>query len=86
MEHVDHRERDRLRLTGTAAAGALLLPLIGQLRLARPTRAASERWQTMAVHPRGHTRLGISFRTPQVAAFGLDPERRCGSSWGIRLS
>src|SRR5882757_6597739 len=71
MSQADRRNPNRLRSTGQATAGALLLPLAAQLRLARRARPASERWQALPVHPRGHTQLGLSFRPRQAEAFGL---------------
>lgn len=53
-------------------AGLLVLPLALEFRLKRATQPLTNAWQRIPVEPRGPTLLGISFRTPQVAAFGLD--------------
>jgi hypothetical protein len=48
-----------------------LLPEVSVEPAARP---ASDRWQEMAVAPRGQTLLGFSFRPVQAEEFGLDPD------------
>ena len=55
-----------------AAAGALALPLALETRIKRPAQPLAEAWKDVSVKPRGTTLLGISFRTPQVEAFGLE--------------
>jgi hypothetical protein len=55
-----------------AAAGALLLPLALETRIKRASQPLAGAWKDMPVRPRGATLLGISFRTPQVEAFGLE--------------
>ena len=62
------------RIAGlTAAAAALVaLPLASEVRVRRPERPLTEGWRHMAVERRGSTLLGISFRTPQAGAVGLD--------------
>jgi Beta-galactosidase len=42
------------------------------LRVARAARPLTDRWQEVAVEPRGDTPLGISFRPRQAEALGLD--------------
>jgi hypothetical protein len=54
-------------------AGALAAVLGSELRVTRPLRPLSQTWQTLPIHPRGSTRLGLSFRPPQVDALGLEP-------------
>jgi hypothetical protein len=44
-----------------------------QIRVARPARPLTGRWQRLPVEPAGEATLGISFRPLQAAAFGLDP-------------
>jgi hypothetical protein len=63
----------RVLATG-AAVGLLgaLLPVALDVRIARALQPPSPDWQTAPIVRRGATRLGISFRPPQVAAFGLD--------------
>ncbi|MFZ0217678.1 MAG: beta-galactosidase, partial [Candidatus Dormiibacterota bacterium] len=53
--------------------GAAALPFALELRIARAAQPAGEGWRRLPVEPRGATPLGISFRTPQVEAFGLEP-------------
>jgi len=55
-----------------AAAVGLAAPVAAQIRVVRPARALTDRWQRIPVAPRGATRLGISFRPLQAAAFGLN--------------
>jgi hypothetical protein len=57
-----------------AAAAALLLPVLTELRLMRAARPLTDRWREMPVEPRGAAQIGISFRPLQAAALGLDPE------------
>ncbi len=42
------------------------------IRLRRPAVPLTDAWRHVPVRPRGSTRLGISFRTPVLAALGLD--------------
>ncbi len=60
--------------TAAAAAAALLLPVLTELRLKRAARPLTDRWREMPVEPRGAAQIGISFRPLQAAALGLDPE------------
>lgn len=55
-----------------AAAVGLAAPVAAQIRVVRPARALTDRWQRIPVASRGSTRLGISFRPLQAAAFGLN--------------
>lgn len=72
MDHADPVTRTMRR--AAAAAGAVGLVLAGsELRLGKALRPLTDEWQQVTVEPRGSTQLGISFRTPQVEAFGLDP-------------
>src|SRR3954471_15684186 len=57
---------------GLATAGLATLPLLSELRIDPSTRPLTDAWQATPVERRGSTRLGISFRPPQVEAFGLD--------------
>jgi glycosyl hydrolase family 42 (putative beta-galactosidase) len=43
-----------------------------EFRLKQPGQPLTDAWQHLPIAPRGSTLLGISFRPPQVAAFGLD--------------
>jgi hypothetical protein len=55
-----------------AAIGALGLPLALEVRVRPPVQPLTTRWQHLAIESRGSTPLGISFRTPQLDALGLD--------------
>jgi len=57
-----------------AAAVGLAAPIAAQIRVVRPARALTDRWQRVPVASRGPTRLGISFRPLQAAAFGLNAD------------
>jgi hypothetical protein len=46
---------------------------VPELRVARPERALTGRWQRVPVAPRGEVMLGFSFRPLQASALGLDP-------------
>jgi len=43
-----------------------------EVHLKQPTQPLTDAWQHLSIEPRRSTLLGISFRTPQVAALGLD--------------
>lgn len=57
---------------GVGATSFLTLPLALEIRLKQATQPLTDTWQHLPIEPRRTTRLGISFRTPQVAALGLD--------------
>jgi hypothetical protein len=54
-------------------AGARAIPLLPEIRLARPGRPLTSRWAQLPVEPGGTAMLGISFRPLQASALGLDP-------------
>jgi hypothetical protein len=54
-----------------SAAGAV--PVLPEIRIARPSQPVTSRWSQLAVTKAGGTLLGISFRPLQAAALGLDP-------------
>src|SRR5579859_356102 len=56
------------------SAGALALPIVSELRVARAYHSLTERWQRTLVEPRGDTLLGISFRPRQADTLGLDAQ------------
>ncbi len=67
-----------LRRAGRVAGGAAVsagaaVPFAGELRLARPERTLSGRWERMPVLPADGAPLGISFRPLQAKALDLDP-------------
>jgi hypothetical protein len=53
-------------------AGLAALPFALELRFEQPKQPLTDAWRTVPVERRGSTRLGISFRPPQVGALGLD--------------
>jgi hypothetical protein len=55
-----------------AAAGAVALPLALETRIGRSSKPLTEAWKDLPVEPRGTTLVGISFRPPQVEAYGLE--------------
>jgi hypothetical protein len=57
---------------GAGAAALLTLPVALEARLKRATRPLTDEWQRLPIEPRGETLLGMSFRSPQVDALGLD--------------
>jgi hypothetical protein len=57
---------------GAGAAALVVLPIVSELRIRRPVRALTDRWQSLPVEPRDTTLLGISFRSPQLDVLGLD--------------
>jgi hypothetical protein len=59
-------------LAGLGLAALLTAAVASELRISRPIQPPTDAWQTTPVQPRGATRLGFSYRTPQVDAFGLD--------------
>ncbi len=58
---------------GLALAGLLAAPIASELRVTRPSQPLTDHWRTRPILPRGNTRLGISFRSPQIDAFNLEP-------------
>ena len=64
-----HRARTLLR----SAAG--VVPILPEVKVAKPQQPLTSRWSELPVEPRGGTMIGISFRPLQAAALGLDPQR-----------
>ncbi len=64
--------RLRTALAGVTALAAL--PVVSELRLARPEQPLTSTWQQVKVHPRGSTVLGVSWRSPQVDEMGLEQQ------------
>jgi Beta-galactosidase len=62
----------RLAALGAGAAGLLALPIISEVRVVRANRPLTDRWRETPIEPARTTQLGISFRPPQIEAFGLD--------------
>ena len=59
---------------GLAATGLFAFPFALEFRFTQAAQPLSDSWRSVAISPRGSTRLGISFRPPQVEALGLAPE------------
>src|SRR6266480_1626494 len=57
---------------GVGAASLLTVPIALELRLKEATQPLTNAWQHLPIEPRRSTLLGMSFRSPQVAALGLD--------------
>ncbi len=66
------RKIARIIAPAIGAASLLALPLASEMRLKQATQPLTEVWQHAPIEPRRSTLLGISFRTPQVDALGLD--------------
>jgi hypothetical protein len=61
------------KLAALAGAAGRAVPVATELRVRRPARPLTGRWEQVPVQPRGQTQLGISFRPRQAEALGLDP-------------
>jgi hypothetical protein len=57
---------------GVGAASFLTIPLALEVRVKQATQPLTDAWQHLHIEPHRSTLLGISFRSPQVAALGLD--------------
>ncbi len=66
------RKTMRTLALGIGAASLLTIPVALEVRLKPATQPLTDAWQSMPIEPRHSTQLGISFRSPQVAALGLD--------------
>src|SRR5437667_4241878 len=74
MQKTEKASRKTLRTIalGVGAASFLTVPIALEVRLKQATQPLTDAWQHLPIEPRGSTLLGISFRSPQVAALGLD--------------
>jgi hypothetical protein len=74
MQKTDSSLHKTLRTIafGVGAASILTIPLALEVRVKQATQPLSDAWQHIPIEPRRSTLLGISFRSPQVAALGLD--------------
>ncbi len=70
-EKASHKTLRTIAL-GAGVASLLTLPVALEIRLKRATQPLTDAWQHLPIEPRRSTLLGISFRSPQVAALGLD--------------
>ena len=62
----------RIAALSAGAAGFLALPIISEVRIRRAATPLTNRWRETPIEPHRSTQLGISFRPPQIEAFGLD--------------
>src|SRR5215467_12082322 len=62
----------RMSALGVGAAGLLTVPLALEFRVKQAAQPLTDAWQRLSIEPRRSTLLGISFRSPQVIALGLD--------------
>jgi hypothetical protein len=62
----------RTMVLGVGAASLLTVPIALEFHLKQATQPLTNAWQHLPIEPRRSTLLGISFRSPQVAALGLD--------------
>jgi Beta-galactosidase len=74
MQNTDKVSRNTLRTVAAAvgAASLLTLPLASEVRLKQAAQPLTDAWQHLSIEPRRSTLLGISFRSPQVAALELN--------------
>jgi hypothetical protein len=74
MQKTEKVPRNFLRAIapGAAITALLGLPLASEFRLKQARQPLTDAWQHLPIEPRGSTLLGISFRSPQVDALGLD--------------
>src|SRR5947207_3478196 len=74
MQKTENASRKILRTIalGVGAASSLALPIALEVRLKQATQPLTDAWQHLPIEPRRSTLLGISFRSPQVDALGLD--------------
>jgi hypothetical protein len=56
-------------------SAARAVPVLSEVRVAKPEQPITSRWSRLPVDPPGSTMIGISFRPLQAAALGLDPQR-----------
>jgi hypothetical protein len=54
-------------------SAARTVPVLPEIRVARPSRPLTRRWSELPVSPAEGTLLGISYRPLQAEALGLDP-------------
>jgi len=62
----------RTLVLGVGAASLLTVPIALEFHLKQATQPLTNAWQHLPIEPRRSTLLGISFRSPQVAALELD--------------
>lgn len=62
-------------MLGRISKAARAVPVLPEIRIARPAQPLTSRWSELPVTPPGATMIGISFRPLQADALGLDPVR-----------
>src|SRR5258708_4757510 len=74
MQKTEIASRKTLRTIalGVGAVSFLTVPIALEVRLKQATQPLTDAWQHLPIEPRRSTMLGISFRSPQAAALGLD--------------
>ncbi|MDQ2902636.1 MAG: beta-galactosidase [Chloroflexota bacterium] len=68
------RKAFQVAALGLGAAGFLTTPMLLEARLKQATQPLTDAWQHLPIEPRRSTLIGISFRTPHIAALGLDAQ------------
>ncbi|HZR39100.1 MAG TPA: beta-galactosidase [Ktedonobacteraceae bacterium] len=76
MQRTEKTSRKTLRkiALGLGAASLLVLPLASEVRLKEAAQPLTDAWQHVPIEPRHSTLLGLSFRSPQIDALGLDAQ------------
>src|SRR5437588_8169423 len=74
MQNTEKASRNILRTIapGVGIASLLTVPIALEVRLKQSTQPLTDAWQYLSIEPRHSTLLGISFRSPQVAVYGLN--------------
>lgn len=67
------RKIARFMVPGVGMAGLLLAPFVSEIRIKQAAQPLTDAWQHVPIEPRRATLLGISYRSPQIDALGLDP-------------
>ena len=62
-----------IRVRPALRSAAAAMPVLSEIRIARPAQPLTGRWSQLPVSPARGTLLGISFRPLQAVALGLDP-------------
>ena len=64
-----------IRVAASLRSAAAALPVLPEIRIARPAQPLTARWSQLPVSPAHGTLLGISYRPLQAEALGLDPRQ-----------
>jgi Beta-galactosidase len=81
MQKTEETSRKIMRALalGVGAASLLTIPVVLEVRWKEATQPLTDAWQRLPIESHRSTQLGISFRSPQVAALGLDARATLGS-------